>query len=69
MSDMTAIDRLLPAKDSGRAKTFLITGVSSGLGRAFAEAALDEGHTVAGTVRTEDARRAFEAIAPGDTPR
>jgi NAD(P)-dependent dehydrogenase (short-subunit alcohol dehydrogenase family) len=33
------------------AKNFLITGVSQGLGRAFAEAALAAGHRVAGTVR------------------
>jgi NAD(P)-dependent dehydrogenase (short-subunit alcohol dehydrogenase family) len=46
-------------------KSFLITGVSSGFGRAFAEAALAAGHTVAGTVRTEEARHAFEALAPG----
>lgn len=32
-------------------RTFLITGVSSGLGRAFATAALEAGHTVTGTVR------------------
>ena len=32
-------------------KTFLITGVSSGLGKAFAEAALEAGHRVIGTVR------------------
>ncbi|WP_211193286.1 hypothetical protein [Actinoplanes sp. TBRC 11911] len=31
-------------------KTFLITGVSSGLGRAFAVAALDAGHTATGSV-------------------
>jgi NAD(P)-dependent dehydrogenase (short-subunit alcohol dehydrogenase family) len=37
-------------------KTFLITGVSSGLGRAFAAGALAAGHRVAGTVRrSEDA--------------
>jgi short-subunit dehydrogenase len=45
-------------------KTILITGVSSGLGRAFAEAALTEGHTVIGTVRNEDARKEFETIEP-----
>lgn len=45
-------------------KTFLITGVSSGLGKAFAEAALAAGHTVIGTVRNEDARSAFEAMDP-----
>ncbi len=32
-------------------KTLLITGVSSGLGRAFAAAALADGHRVIGTVR------------------
>ncbi|MBC2866390.1 oxidoreductase [Streptomyces mexicanus] len=46
-------------------KTFLITGVSSGLGRAFAEGALDAGHTVVGTVRKEADLAAFEALAPG----
>ncbi|MGE8509444.1 MAG: oxidoreductase [Paraburkholderia terricola] len=46
-------------------KTFLITGVSSGFGHAFAQAALDAGHTVAGTVRNRAARDAFEALAPG----
>ena len=46
-------------------KTFLITGVSTGLGRAFARGALEQGHTVIGTVRREEDRRAFEALAPG----
>jgi len=32
-------------------KVFFITGVSSGFGRAFAEAALADGHTVVGTLR------------------
>ncbi|MGP4087995.1 oxidoreductase [Streptomyces sp. KR55] len=44
---------------------FLITGVSSGLGRAFATAALEAGHTVVGTVRTPDHAAAFEQLAPG----
>ncbi|ONI79800.1 short-chain dehydrogenase/reductase [Actinosynnema sp. ALI-1.44] len=44
---------------------FLITGVSSGLGRAFARGALDAGHTVVGTVRRTDDLAAFEALAPG----
>jgi len=44
---------------------WLITGVSSGLGRALAEAALRRGDHVAGTVRSEAARAAFTAIAPG----
>jgi len=47
------------------AKTFLITGVSSGFGLAFAEAALNDGHTVIGTVRNDDARERLQALAPG----
>jgi NAD(P)-dependent dehydrogenase (short-subunit alcohol dehydrogenase family) len=46
-------------------RTFLITGVSSGLGRAFATAALEAGHTVVGTVRAPDHAAAFEQLAPG----
>jgi NAD(P)-dependent dehydrogenase (short-subunit alcohol dehydrogenase family) len=45
-------------------KIILITGVSSGFGRAFAEAALAEGHTVVGTVRNEKAQKEFAAIEP-----
>jgi NAD(P)-dependent dehydrogenase (short-subunit alcohol dehydrogenase family) len=45
--------------------TFLITGVSSGLGWAFANGALDAGHSVVGTVRRDPDREAFEALAPG----
>ena len=44
------------------AKTFLITGVSSGFGRALAEAALRDGHTVAGTVRKQSDKQAFEGL-------
>jgi NAD(P)-dependent dehydrogenase (short-subunit alcohol dehydrogenase family) len=46
-------------------KFFFITGVSSGFGRAIATAALASGHQVAGTVRDDAARAAFEALAPG----
>jgi NAD(P)-dependent dehydrogenase (short-subunit alcohol dehydrogenase family) len=46
-------------------KTFFITGISSGFGRALAEAALAAGHKVIGTVRSEQARAAFEASLPG----
>jgi NAD(P)-dependent dehydrogenase (short-subunit alcohol dehydrogenase family) len=42
-------------------KTFLITGVSSGLGRAFAAGALAAGHRVIGTVRRPEDARAFGA--------
>jgi len=45
------------------AKTFLITGVSSGLGRAFAEGALGAGHRVIGTVRNEGDANTFAALA------
>jgi NAD(P)-dependent dehydrogenase (short-subunit alcohol dehydrogenase family) len=44
-------------------KTFLITGVGSGLGRAFAEAALAAGHRVIGTVRRAGDAEAFAALA------
>jgi NAD(P)-dependent dehydrogenase (short-subunit alcohol dehydrogenase family) len=47
------------------AKTFLVTGVSSGFGRALAEAALRDGHTVAGTVRKESDRADFKKLGPG----
>ncbi|MFV1847067.1 oxidoreductase [Stenotrophomonas maltophilia] len=43
----------------------LITGVSSGFGRALAQQALQAGHRVVGTVRNDEARVAFEALAPG----
>jgi NAD(P)-dependent dehydrogenase (short-subunit alcohol dehydrogenase family) len=47
------------------AKTFLITGVSSGFGRALAEAALRDSHTVVGTVRKESDRQVFEKLGKG----
>jgi len=46
-------------------RTFFITGVSTGLGRAFALGALKAGHRVVGTLRHEEARQEFDAIAPG----
>lgn len=46
------------------AKKILITGVSSGLGRAFATAALEAGHTVVGTVRKDTDATAFTALHP-----
>jgi NAD(P)-dependent dehydrogenase (short-subunit alcohol dehydrogenase family) len=46
-------------------RTFLITGTSSGLGRAFAQGALAAGHTVVGTVRKAEDLGEFEALAPG----
>ncbi|WP_409076406.1 oxidoreductase (plasmid) [Pantoea sp. C3] len=44
------------------AKTILITGVSSGMGRALAQEALAVGHRVVGTVRNREAQQAFEAL-------
>ncbi len=44
--------------------TLFITGVSSGLGRAFADEALGAGHTVVGTVRNRADADAFEALDP-----
>ncbi len=46
-------------------KNWLITGVSSGLGRTLAEAALAQGDSVVGTVRKTADATAFEALAPG----
>lgn len=46
-------------------KTILITGVSSGFGRALAGAALDAGHRVIGTLREDAACAQFNRIAPG----
>lgn len=42
-------------------KTFLITGVSTGLGRAFAQGALAAGHRVVGTVRRRAEAENFAA--------
>ncbi|HEY3597188.1 MAG TPA: oxidoreductase [Paraburkholderia sp.] len=44
---------------------FLITGVSSGFGRALSETALADGHRVVGTLRHEDERIGFEELKPG----
>lgn len=44
-------------------KIFLISGVSSGFGRALAQEALAAGHTVVGTVRSADAKRDFESLS------
>jgi len=46
-------------------RSWLITGVSSGFGRAIAEAALAVGDVVVGTVRSEQASAQFAALAPG----
>jgi NAD(P)-dependent dehydrogenase (short-subunit alcohol dehydrogenase family) len=46
-------------------KIVLVTGVNSGLGRAFAVALLEQGYSVVGTVRKAEAIDAFEALRPG----
>jgi NAD(P)-dependent dehydrogenase (short-subunit alcohol dehydrogenase family) len=46
-------------------KTMLITGVSSGLGKALAEEGLHQGWRVVGTLRKDADRLNFEAISPG----
>jgi NAD(P)-dependent dehydrogenase (short-subunit alcohol dehydrogenase family) len=48
-------------------KTLFITGVSSGFGRAIANAALAAGHQVVGTVRNEAARAEFEEQLRGQS--
>lgn len=45
-------------------KLILITGVSSGFGRALASEALAAGHRVIGTVRRPDDAEAFQQLAP-----
>lgn len=45
-------------------KLFFITGVSSGFGRALAQAAIAAGHRVAGTVRGAEQAAAFAALDP-----
>jgi NAD(P)-dependent dehydrogenase (short-subunit alcohol dehydrogenase family) len=46
-------------------KTWLITGVSSGFGRALAKAALEHGDRVIGTLRNEAQRDEFSRLLPG----
>jgi len=43
-------------------KIILVTGVSSGFGHALARAALAAGHRVVGTVRSANAKSAFETL-------
>lgn len=45
-------------------KIILITGVSSGFGRALAQEALAQGYIVVGTVRSAAAKSDFEALKP-----
>ncbi|MBC2802791.1 oxidoreductase [Rhizobium ruizarguesonis] len=49
-------------------KTFFITGSNSGFGLAIASAALQAGHRVIGTVRSESSRTALAKTLPGLRP-
>ena len=48
-------------------KIVLVTGTSSGLGRAFAASLLQAGFTVVGTVRKHEAVAEFESTLPGSS--
>ncbi|MGN6318650.1 oxidoreductase [Trinickia sp.] len=48
-----------------QSKLFFITGVSTGFGRALAQAALADGHRVVGTLRDQTALGEFELLSPG----
>ncbi|WP_416050879.1 oxidoreductase [Cupriavidus basilensis] len=48
-------------------KTWFITGVSTGFGRALAEAAIAQGDKVAGTLRQQAQCAAFSAMSPGQS--
>ncbi len=48
-------------------KIWLITGVSTGLGRALALEAAKAGHTVYGTLRKQEQVNEFDALVPGRT--
>ena len=50
---------------SQQGRTWLITGISSGFGKAFAQAALEAGASVIGTARKQEQIDAFKALAPG----
>lgn len=49
-------------------KTFFITGANSGFGLAIASAAVQAGHTVIGTVRSEASRAALAKALPAVQP-
>ncbi|WP_433472324.1 oxidoreductase [Spirillospora sp. CA-142024] len=51
--------------DRVRARHWMISGVSSGLGRALAETVLERGGTVVGTLRDQGQVAGFERLAPG----
>ena len=53
-----------PLMAGSQSKVWMITGVSTGLGRALAEAVLAAGDRVVGTVRSAAALAEFTALAP-----
>jgi NAD(P)-dependent dehydrogenase (short-subunit alcohol dehydrogenase family) len=52
-------------KEDRMKKVVIVTGTTSGLGKAFAMALLGSGYTVVGTVRQPEASAEFESILPG----
>jgi NAD(P)-dependent dehydrogenase (short-subunit alcohol dehydrogenase family) len=52
---------------SNSKRRWLITGVSSGIGQAMAEAAIARGDSILGTFRKPEQVAAFERLAPGRT--
>jgi NAD(P)-dependent dehydrogenase (short-subunit alcohol dehydrogenase family) len=54
-----------PSSSTAASRTWFITGVSTGIGRATAQAALARGDRVIGTLRRPDQCAAFEGLAPG----
>ncbi len=55
----------VPFREEEVNKVIIITGTSSGLGRAFAQALLEAGFKVVGTVRKPEAALEFEQLKPG----
>ena len=62
------VDSASRAKDSLRGKRVLITGVNGGLGTQLLLHALEQGATVIGTVRAQEAVREVTAQFPNGTP-
>ncbi|WP_054372217.1 SDR family NAD(P)-dependent oxidoreductase [Rhodococcus rhodochrous] len=58
-------DNDVNAPPSSTPRRWLITGVSTGLGRALALSCLEIGDTVIGTLRNSEQAREFENLAPG----
>jgi len=61
---MRALTPVTLRRQNERMSTWFITGCSTGLGRAFAEAAIARGHEVVATARNTDAVRDLEDAHP-----